>query len=106
MAGSELKKTTSAALSYLLGPITGILFLLIEKDPFVKFHAMQSIVVFAGLFVVQAILGLTVILLPIAMLLNVVGFVLWLVLIYKAWQGERWEVPVLGKFATQLGKKA
>lgn len=43
--GTGLKKETSAALSYVLGFITGIIFLIIEKDPFVRFHAMQSIVV-------------------------------------------------------------
>jgi len=26
--------------------------------------------------------------------------------IYKAWQGEKWTVPVIGKFALQLLKKA
>lgn len=106
MAETGLKKTTTAALSYLVGPFTGILFFAIEKDPFVKFHAMQSIVVFGGLLVVQIILGMTVILIPLAMLLNVVGFLLWLVLIYKAWQGERWEVPFIGKYASQFLKKA
>jgi len=32
-------------------------------------------------------------------------FVLWLVLIYKAWQGEEWEVPVLGAYARKMVKK-
>ena len=101
-----LKKETAAALAYVLGPITGVIFLVLEKDPFVKFHAMQSIVVFVGLFVVQAVLGFTIILALLVPLVGIVSFVLWLLLIYKAWQGEEWEVPFAGKFARQLVKKA
>jgi len=101
-----LKKETSGALAYVLGPITGVLFLIIEKDPFVRFHAMQSIVVFVGLFALQAMLGLTIILAVLIPLVGIVSFVLWLMCIYKAWQGEEWEVPFLGKFARQILKKA
>ncbi|MGA2910570.1 MAG: DUF4870 domain-containing protein [Candidatus Microgenomates bacterium] len=106
MAGTGLKKTTAGALAYVLGPITGIIFLLIEKDPFVRFHAMQSTVVFVFLFVLQWILGITIILFPLAALVGLVAFILWLILIYKAWQGEQWEVPVLGKISKNLLKKA
>jgi uncharacterized membrane protein len=104
--GTGLKKETAGALSYALGPITGILFLLLEKDPFVKFHAAQSTVLFLGLFILQWILGFTIILLPLVPLIGIVSFVLWLLLIYKAWQGERWEVPLVGKYATKLAQKA
>ena len=106
MAGTGLKKTTAGALAYVLGPITGIIFLLIEKDPFVRFHAMQSTVVFVFLFVLKWILGITIILFPLAALVGLVAFILWLILIYKAWQGEQWEVPVLGKISKNLLKKA
>ncbi len=97
-----LSKNVAGALSYVLGPITGVLFLVIEKDPFVRFHAMQSILVFGGLFVLQTVMAATLILLPIAPLLSLVGFVIWLVAIYKAWQGEKWEVPVIGQYVNQL----
>jgi uncharacterized membrane protein len=105
MAETGLKKTTSGALAYVLGPVTGIIFLVIEKDPFVRFHAMQSTVVFVTLFVLQWVLGITVILFPLSALIGIVGFVLWLILIYKAWQWELFEVPVLGKVAKNLLKK-
>ena len=101
-----LKKETSGALAYVLGPITGVLFLIIERDSFVRFHAMQSIVVFVGLFALQAMLGLTIILAVLIPLVGIISFVLWLMCIYKAWQGEEWEVPFLGKFARQILKKA
>jgi len=106
MKGTGLKKNTAGALAYVLGPITGVIFLILEKDPFVRFHAMQSIVVFITLFVLQWVLGLTIILLVLVPLVGILSFVLWLMCIYKAWMGEEWEVPVLGKFARKLAKKA
>ena len=105
-SGTGLNKNMAGALAYVLGPVTGIIFLVIEKDPYVRFHAMQSIVVFIGLFVLQFILGLTIFLLPLVPLVGIVSFVLWLLLIYKAWQGQKWEVPFFGKFAKQLANKA
>jgi len=104
--GTGLNKTTAGALAYVLGPITGVIFLIVEKDPSVRFHAMQSIVVFLGLFVLQWFLGLTLILLPLVPLVGILTFILWLILIYKAWQGEEWEVPIFGKYARKLVKKA
>ena len=104
--GTGLKKETAGALSYVLGPVTGVVFLILEKDPYVRFHAMQSIVVFVGLFALQWILGLTLVLIFLVPLVGIVGFILWLLLIYKAWQGEEWEVPVLGKVARNLVKRA
>jgi len=104
--GTGLKKETAGALAYVLGPVTGVIFLVIEKDPFVRFHAMQSIVTFVGLFVLQWILGFTIVLIFLVPIVGILGFVLWLLLIYKAWQGQEWEVPVLGKLARNFVKKA
>lgn len=101
-SGTGLKKETAAALSYVLGPITGILVLLLEKDPFVRFHAMQSIVVFGGLVVLQFVMGVTVILAALIPLTSLLGFALWLVLMYKASQSERWKVPVLGEYVEKF----
>lgn len=105
-SGTGLNKETAGALSYVLGPITGVVFLVLEKSPFVRFHAMQSIVVFVSLFVLQAVLGMTIVLAVLVPLISILSFVLWLLLIYKAWQGEEWEVPVLGKYARKFVKKA
>lgn len=105
-SGSGLKKNVSAALSYVLGPITGGIFLVIEKDPFVRFHAMQSIVVSVVMIGLQWVLGLSIVLLFLVPIIGIVSFVLWLLMIYKAWMGQEWEVPVLGKFARSLVKKA
>lgn len=105
-SGTGLKKNVSGALAYVLGPITGVIFLVIEKDPFVRFHAMQSIVVSVVLIGLQWVLGLTIILLFLVPIIGIVSFVLWLLMIYKAWMGQEWEVPVLGKLARNLLKRA
>ena len=105
-SSTGLNKNTSAALSYVLGVITGVIFLVLEKDPFVRFHAMQSIVFFIAYIILVTVLGFTIILLPLVPLAGIVFFILWLTAIYKAWQGEKWEIPFLGKFAKDLAKKA
>ncbi len=103
-----LKKETSAALCVLLGPtlVVPVLFILLEKDEFVKFWAFQSIVVFLALFILKWVLVLTIFLVMLVPLVFVLGMVLWLIMTYKAWQGEKWEVPFIGKLTIQLMKKA
>jgi uncharacterized membrane protein len=101
-----LPRNTSAALAYVLGPVTGVIFFLLEKDPFIRFHAAQSIVVVGGLTLLWMVLPFTIVLLPLTPLVFVGLFILWLMLIYKAWQGDEWEVPFLGKYAKLLLKKA
>lgn len=104
-SGTGLDKKTAGALSYVLGPVSGIIFLVLEKDPFVRFHAMQSTILFVSLFALQWVLVLTIILALLSPLVGILAFVLWLLCIYKAWQGEEWEVPVVGKIARNLVKK-
>lgn len=107
-----LSKETSAALCTLLGPsiVVPVLFILLEKDEFVRFWAFQSIVVFLILELLPWIVGLTIILAPllfvIVPLCTIAGVILWLVMTYKAWQGDRWEVPLFGKLAAAIMKKA
>ncbi len=101
-AGTGLPRNTAAALSYVLWWLTGIIFLLIEKDKFVRFHAMQSIIIFGGLTILMFVPIIGWILSP---LLWIVGFILWLILIFKAYQGEEFKLPFIGDFAKkQLGK--
>lgn len=101
--GTGLPRNTAGALCYLLGWVTGIIFLLIEKqDKFVRFHAMQSVAVFGILTLASFIPVIGWILSPFLM---IGGFILWLVLMVKAYQGEEFELPVVGKLARQwLGK--
>jgi len=95
------------AASYLLGFITGIIFLLVEKESkFVRFHAMQSTILFGGLFVVNMALGFIPILgWLVGLILSIGAFVLWIICMWKAFQGEMYKVPKIGDIAEkQLAK--
>jgi len=94
-------------LCYILGFITGILFLVLEKENrFVRFHAMQSIATFLPLFVISMVLGfIPIIGWVISPLIGLVGLTLWLLLMYKAFKGEKYKLPIAGDFAEQqIGK--
>lgn len=110
--GSGLEENVAGALSYLMGPVTGIIFLILDKErPFVRFHAVQCIVVTVAWLVISLglmVLGMILGMIPVVgfiittlayFALSILGFVLWLALMYKAFQGEEWEVPVLGEYA-------
>jgi uncharacterized membrane protein len=110
-----VEPNVAAALSYILGLITGVVFLVLEKENrYVRFHAAQSIVVSAFFILVNVgvallsgvvafvpLLGWLVVFLLTAGL-AVTTFVLWLVLMYRAYQGEEWELPVAGEMARKL----
>ena len=91
-----LPVNTAGALCYGLGWVTGLVFLLWEKDKRVRFHALQSIVIFGGLNAAQFFLASTMMFSVLASLLGVTTFILWLVLIFKAYEGERWKFPYVG----------
>jgi uncharacterized membrane protein len=94
------------ALAYVMGWVTGVAFLVIEKEnSFVRFHAMQSIAVFVPLTIASFLLGFVPIIGPIfSILLSLVGAALWLFLMFQAFLGIRFKVPYVGDFAEkQLG---
>jgi uncharacterized membrane protein len=107
-AGSGIDKRTGAFLSYLLGWITGLIFLFVGKnDPDVKYHAAQSLVFFGSLTVLNIILGILGSLSHalfffgwITDLVGLFGFIMWIVCLYKAWSGggARFEIPLVGGF--------
>jgi len=99
---SGMQPNLAALLSYLLGFITGILFyfFLEKENKFVRFHAMQSIVVSAAFFVAQIILGMIPILgWVLSFLVGIGGFILWIFLMIKAYQGEYYKLPYAGDIA-------
>lgn len=117
--GSGLPENVAGALSYLLGPITGVAFFVIDRErPFVRFHAVQSIAVTIGwvalvvvLMVLSAILGMIPILgWLVGVLLNLglalAGFGLWLWLMFQAYQGREWTLPVLGEHARRISAQS
>lgn len=107
MAETKENENLMAAATYLLGWVTGIIFLLIEKqNKFVRFNAMQSIILFGGVHVTSFILVFIPILgWLVGVVLWTTAFILWLVLMWKAFQGEMYKVPYVGDLAEkQLAK--
>jgi uncharacterized membrane protein len=114
---SGLPENLASLLSYVLGWLTGLIFLLIDKRPFVRFHAAQSVVVFLGFYILRAVLGvifgfgwwyggfgfssLGALLLD---LISLLGLALWIVLMIKAYQGVRFKLPVAGDIAESLAR--
>lgn len=99
-----MDENIEAALSYLLGFITGILFFVLEKDnKFVRFHSIQSIAVFIALFVINIVLGIilsiSVVGLMLFPLIYLIEVILWIFLMYNAYKGEKFKLPVIGDFA-------
>jgi len=109
-----LAENVAGLLCYVLGWLTGIIFLLIDKRPFVKFHAAQSIVVFGGLTVIRIALvfmhgmagfiawgfvGL------LSLLIGLVMLVLWILLMVKAYQHEMFKVPIAASIAESIAGK-
>lgn len=107
-----LEQNTAALLCYLFTWVTGLIFFIVEKDnKYVRFHAMQSILFGAAvavgailLFVVVMVLnqipilgGVLALLLDIAFYVGVL--VVWILLMVKAYQGERYKLPFLGDTA-------
>lgn len=107
MAATKGNENLMGAASYLLGFITGIVFLLIEKESkFVRFHAMQSTILFGGIFVANIALGFIPILgWLVGLILSFAAFILWIVLMWKAFQGEMYKLPWVGDLAEQQLKK-
>jgi len=96
-----LEENIAGLLCYVLGWISGLVFFLIEKEnKFVRFHAMQSIIVFGTLCVASIILGwIPIIGGVISWLIWVLAFVLWIVLMVKAYQGQKYKLPWAGNLA-------
>jgi len=99
-SSTGLEENVAGFFCYLLGFITGIIFLAIEKkSSFVKFHAMQSTITFLSLFIISLILGFIPIIGLLVYPIWILSLILWLLLMVKALQGERYSLPIVGKMA-------
>lgn len=113
-----MAENVAGLLCYSLGWVTGLIFFLIDKRPFVRFHAAQSMVVFGGLQIIDIVLGRMFVASlysggvmtlstgsGLLSLLGLLAFVLWILLMIKAYQGERFKLPVVGDFAESFSGK-
>ena len=100
-SSTGLDENVAGLLSYLFWWISGLIFFLVEKDSkFVRFHAMQSIVVFATITVANIVFTyIPVIGWVLRIVLSIFALVLWIILMIKAYQGERYKLPWAGDIA-------
>lgn len=113
--GTGLAPNVAGALAYALGPVTGIVLLVVEpEDRFVRFHAAQSVVVSAAISVGAVALSLATAVLAVipvlgwlvaALLYVAFGAAtlgLWVWLMVQAYQRREWEVPGVGAWVRRL----
>ena len=117
VAGTAMSSNVAGLLTYILGFITGIIFLVIEpykNDKFVRFHAFQSIFFNVALIVfwiaytiVASILGF-VSLGILAFVMGLLGLLIflailayWIFLMYKAYNNELYKIPFIGDLAAK-----
>jgi len=114
-----MQENVAGLLCYVLGWVTGVIFYLIDKRSFVRFHAAQSIVIFGGLSLVRIVLGMFLgvsfltggvgefsLAFVVFDLLYLIGVILWLICIIKAYQGERFRVPFAADIADKIFGKS
>ena len=109
-ASEDLGKTSvgmdaniAGLLAYVLGLITGIVFLVIEKEnKFVRFHAMQSLALSVACFIASIVLAMIPIIGWLALpVLQLGALVLWIICMIKAYQKEWFKIPFIGDIAAK-----
>ncbi len=119
-SSTNLDPRVAGLLCYLFGWIGGLIFLLIEKeDHTVRFHALQSIFFNIAVSIIYIAISITIgiilvvttaipgvnlflIFLPILYtVLFMVFFVVWIMLMVRAYRGEKWKLPIIGDIAEQ-----
>lgn len=116
---APMAENIASLLCYVLGWVTGLIFFLIDKRPNVRFHAAQSIVVFGGLHIVSFFLGIFFgfsmlaggvggfsLGIMIYWLVSLLSCVLWILLMVKGYQGERFRVPLAADLADKIFGKS
>ena len=103
-----MQRNIAGLLCYAFGWLSGLILLFVEKDPYVRFHAAQSVATFGGIHVLTIVLkmmpmfgALWSLLSGLLSLLSLGSMLIWLVLMYKAYNGEYYKAPIVGEMAEQ-----
>jgi len=106
-SAAGMSQNVAATLCYVLGLITGILFLVLEpynRDKLIRFHAFQSIFLSVAALLVSVALNIILpfwISLVVSPLVSLFWFGLWIFLLWKTYQGQKVVLPVVGALAEQ-----
>ena len=103
-----LDPKVSSMLAYLLGIIGGIIFYAISKDSYVRFHAMQSILLSIAIAVIYGIVAVISLAVPFFLFIDwflYLGVIaIWILMMLKAYNGERYKLPLIGDMAEKFAK--
>jgi len=101
----NLEENVASALCYVLFWVTGIIFYIMEtNNKIVRFHAMQSILLFLPLHIFAVVFGFW-FLWWLGGIIMIFVFILWVVLMLKAYQGEKFKLPIVGDIAEKQAQK-
>lgn len=96
----NMEENVAGLLCYLLVWVTGLIFYLLEKqNKMVRFHAMQSILTFLPLTILSFALWFIPFGWYLSWILWILTVILWIVLMIKAYQNEKFKLPVIGDIA-------
>ena len=106
----NIEENIASMLCYIGLWVTGLIFYLIEKEnKIVKFHAMQSLLTFIGVFIVYFVIFFLSWFVPFMWmffyLFGLLVFILWIILVIKAYQGEKFKLPIVGDIAEKEAQK-
>ena len=106
-SSTGLDENVAGLLCYVLGWISGLVFILIEQQSkFVRYHAMQSIYIFGTITVVAIVFGwIPIIGQVISLIIWLIGVALWIFLMIRAYQGKKPKVLWAGNFAERWVQK-
>lgn len=96
---SGLQPNVAGALAYVLGFVSGIIIYLVSKDKFARFHALQSIMSSLAVYVLTYIISFLPGSYMLQSLLSLASLVLFVFLLVKAYQGQKYKLPVIGDIA-------
>lgn len=106
----NIEENIASMLCYIGLWVTGLIFYLLEKEnKTVKFHAMQSLLTFIGVFIVYFVIFFLTWFVPFmwmfSYLFGLLVFILWIILVIKAYQGEKFKLPIVGDIAEKEAQK-
>jgi uncharacterized membrane protein len=114
-----MQENVAGMLCYSLGWVTGLIFFFLDKRPFVRWHAAQSIVTFGALHIISILFSIFFagslfaspwswsgwgLFFLLHRLLDLLALILWIVCMVRAYKGERFKLPLAGDIAASLAK--
>lgn len=103
--GSGMDPKVAILLSWLFSPLASILFIATEKENYrIRFHAWQSLFYSIAAWVIATVISTVTFGLGSCLVVPVV-LILPIIAIVKAWNGEDWEMPLIGEWAKNQANK-